>query len=131
LVVVAGRLHSGSVPLADFAMGGFALLACLSGLLCVVPCITRGRSCGADATNPVFFGDFDRISAGEYLGKIAGIMEEDCTLYRAHVLDLYNLGQVLQRKYRYLRYGYHILAAAISSPGITSENTPFPPWANW
>jgi pycsar effector protein len=113
LGVVVGNLHNGQVPLAGFVMGGFALLACLCALVCVVPHVTKRRQRQVNAANPFFFGDFDRISAEEYLASLAGVMREDSALYKTIALDLFHQGRVLERKCCYLRQSYQLFFAGL------------------
>jgi len=61
----------------------------------------------APGFNPLFFGDFTRLSYGEFLRTMEHTMSSASTAYEAQLREIYLLGTFLgQSKYRWLRLGY-------------------------
>lgn len=57
--------------------------------------------------NPLFFGDFTRMSQQHFEATMQEIMSDPSRTYGAQVRELYLLGTYLARKkYRFLRLGY-------------------------
>jgi len=64
--------------------------------------------------NPLFFGSFAQLNQDEYLEQMDNVMKSDAKVYETIILDIYNLGTVLQnKKYRFLTYSYRILLAGM------------------
>ena len=61
----------------------------------------------APGFNPLFFGDFTRMSQQHFEATMQEIMNDPSRTYGAQVRELYLLGTYLARKkYRFLRLGY-------------------------
>ncbi len=72
-----------------------------------------------ESFNPLFFGDYARLSKGRYLDEMSEIVRDDGAIYRAIVADIYDQGVYLVRaKYRYLRISYASFIAAFVAGGI-------------
>lgn len=57
--------------------------------------------------NPLFFGDFTRMTQDHFERTMEEIMSDPNRVYGAQVREMYLLGTFLaQKKYRFLRYGY-------------------------
>jgi hypothetical protein len=57
--------------------------------------------------NPLFFGDFTRLTQEQFESTMEGIMNDHSRTYGAQVRELYLLGTFLaKKKYRFLRLGY-------------------------
>jgi hypothetical protein len=71
--------------------------------------------------NPLFFGDFTRISQQQFESTMEEIMSDHNHTYAAQVRELYLLGTFLaKKKYRYLRFAYisFIIGLAASFAGF-------------
>lgn len=89
------------------------LLAVVFAALTTLPKFFRG---GAPASriapaaplfNPLFFGDFARLSYDEYLQTMERVMATSSTAYEVQLREIYLLGSFLAHsKYRWLRFGY-------------------------
>ncbi|MBC7902398.1 MAG: HD family phosphohydrolase, partial [Gemmatimonadaceae bacterium] len=70
-------------------------------------------------TNLLFFGNFHKMRLEEYQWGMKEMMKDSDYLYGSMIKDIYFLGVVLARKYRYLRISYTIfmfgLIVAISA----------------
>jgi predicted metal-dependent HD superfamily phosphohydrolase len=58
--------------------------------------------------NLLFFGNFTKLSLTDFEKGMHGIMREKNTLYDNMIMDIYYLGEVLERKYRLLRTSYTV-----------------------
>jgi predicted metal-dependent HD superfamily phosphohydrolase len=59
-------------------------------------------------TNLLFFGNFEKIPLDEFEWAISEMMKNRDLLYGALIKDLYFLGGILARKYRFLYFGYNV-----------------------
>lgn len=89
-------------------------------LLVVAPRVggTRIREPGQMA-NPFYFGMFTQVEQGSYVNYMLETLQHDLDARRMLLVDIYQIGRVLQRKYHLLRFSYGFLAlAAILSAGL-------------
>jgi len=120
----------------------FILMAvCLTCIIFAVfvttPKITSGRFTKEDIkqrkTNLLFFGNFFNMPLEDFQWGMGEMMNDKEYLYSSMVKDFYFLGQVLGRKYKYLRicykifmYGLIIAVLAYTIAIITYPNQPPP-----
>lgn len=105
---------------------GVCLGAIIFSVLATRPNVTSGRFTKEDIDNKkanlLFFGNFHRMTLEEYTWGMTEMMNNRDYLYGSMIKDIYFLGVVLARKYRYLRISYNIfmfgLVAAILAFGI-------------
>ena len=80
-------------------------------VLATRPNVTSGRFTDLDIrskkANLLFFGNFHQMTYQEYEEGMETIMENADYLYSNMIHDIYNLGVVLGRKYRLLRFAYN------------------------
>ncbi len=76
------------------------------------PNVTSGRFTRDDIknkrTNLLFFGNFHAMSVDDYEWSMKEMIKDADYLYGSLIKDIYYLGKVLGRKYRYLRIAYSI-----------------------
>lgn len=92
------------------------LLVCLSAIVYAIlatrPNITKGTFTEEDIKNKkvnlLFFGNFYNMSLPEYDWAMKEMMNDRDYLNSSMVKDIYFLGVVLARKYKYLRISYNI-----------------------
>ena len=90
------------------------LLGCLTSLVFAVlaarPRISRATISLEDArsgrANILFFGNFVAISQEDYVEGMQALMRDTDRVYLNMIRDIYNLGGVLERKFRLLRVSY-------------------------
>jgi predicted metal-dependent HD superfamily phosphohydrolase len=56
----------------------------------------------------LFFGNFAQLQLNEFVGRIEELKKEKNELYNSMSVDIYYLGSVLVKKYRYLSWSYNI-----------------------
>jgi predicted metal-dependent HD superfamily phosphohydrolase len=115
------------------------LAVCVSTLifatLATKPVVTSGTFTKADIeqkrANLLFFGNFYRMPLDDFQWGMTQMMNDREYLYGSMVRDIYSLGQVLGRKYRYLRISYNIfmygiIAAVLAFAGTILFSRPSP-----
>jgi len=108
------------------------LLVCLASMtfsiLATRPSVSGGRFTEEDIrnkkTNLLFFGNFFRMELEDYQRAMNQMMNDGEYLYDSMIKDVYYLGIVLAKKYRYLRISYTIfmwgLIVAVFAFAITA-----------
>lgn len=94
---------------------------CLSttifAILATRPNLTAGRFTRDDIankkTNLLFFGNFHAMSIEDYEWSMKEMMKDGDYLYGSLIKDIYYLGKVLGRKYKFLRIAYNVFMFGI------------------
>ncbi len=63
-----------------------------------------------EMSNPLYFGMFSQVSQRDYENYIQSHVSNNAEARRVLSVDIYQIGRVLQRKYRLLRFSYAFLA---------------------
>jgi predicted metal-dependent HD superfamily phosphohydrolase len=92
------------------------IAVCLSttvfAILATRPNLTAGRFTREEIkgkkTNLLFFGNFHAMSVEDYEWSMKEMMKDADYLYGSLIKDIYYLGKVLGKKYRFLRIAYNI-----------------------
>jgi len=98
------------------------IASCILALTCLIsitlsilatrPSINSGRFTEEDIrnkkTNLLFFGNFHRMQLSDYQWGVNQMIKDKEYLYNTMMMDIYYLGVVLAKKYRYLRIAYTI-----------------------
>jgi HD superfamily phosphodiesterase len=120
------------------------VISCLSAMIFAIlatrPSISGGRFTEDDIrhkrTNLLFFGNFFRMQMEEYQWGMNEMLKDKEYLYNSMIKDIYFLGVVLAKKYRFLRIAYTIFMfglvasvlgfaiAAITSEAMSATDTP-------
>ena len=111
--LAVGRSLSGDIawPLAILAL--FAFLSALCAAIAVMPSVRQKRA-GAAHGNRLFFGHFAERDEEEWMRDILAELHDDERVFRLMLHDVYQNGQVLQRrKYRYLGYAYRLFIVGL------------------
>jgi predicted metal-dependent HD superfamily phosphohydrolase len=81
-------------------------------ILATRPTVTSGRFAREDIqkkrTNLLFFGNFHSMDIDNYEWAMKEMMKDGDYLYGSLIKDIYYLGKVLGRKYKFLRISYNI-----------------------
>lgn len=108
------QLRSGRLvlPVAVLAVGVF--LAAVCAIMAVLPSVSRACGTVGPDDNMLFFGVFTSLEEAEFSERMMALVADDEALCRAMLRDMYQNGQVLQRrKYRYLGYAYRLFLAGV------------------
>jgi predicted metal-dependent HD superfamily phosphohydrolase len=91
---------------------GFCVTATIFAVLATRPNVSQGTFTREDIhhkkTNLLFFGNFHSMKLDDYDWAMKEMMADRDYLYGSMIKDIYYLGVVLAKKYRYLRLSYNI-----------------------
>ena len=111
--IAVGRSLTGEVawPLAILAL--FAFLSALCAAIAVMPSVGQPRNSAAPS-NRLFFGHFATRNEDEWTDEVLAELHDDERVFRLMLHDVYQNGQVLQRrKYRFLGYAYRLFVVGL------------------
>lgn len=110
--IAVSRAFAGHLPLSLGVLAGFAFLSSLCAVMAVMPSV--GRSKGPAGANRLFFGHFTARDEAEWTEDLLAQLHTDEGVFRTMMHDIYQNGQVLQRKkYRYLGYAYRLFVTGL------------------
>jgi hypothetical protein len=66
--------------------------------------VNKGLSDGKGSM--LFFGNYKDMNLDDYMEKMEDILNSNTAIYRHLVIDMYNYGQILSRKYKLLWLAY-------------------------
>jgi predicted metal-dependent HD superfamily phosphohydrolase len=96
---------------------GVCVLTIVFATLATKPKLTTGRFTRDDIeqkrANLLFFGNFYKMSYEDFEAGMHAMMNDADYLYGSMTRDFFNLGQVLGRKYFYLRIAYNVFMYGI------------------
>lgn len=93
------------------------VIAVVFATIATIPKITRGNLSREDIDNKMgnlmFFGNFYNMPLDDYTYGVKELMKDKDYLYSTMIRDLYFLGKVLNKKYKYLRFCYLIFVGGL------------------
>ena len=102
-------------PTAIFALS--TVISIVLSVLATRPNVTSGKFTKEDVANKkvnlLFFGNFHKMKRDDYHWGMNELMDNANFLYSSLIDDIYFLGVVLAKKYRFLRYSYNIFMYGI------------------
>ena len=105
--IAVGRSLAGDLPWPLAVLAVFAFLSSLCAATAIMPSIGKPR--GGGRRNKLFFGHFHDRDEDEWMDEVLADLHTDEAVFRLMMHDIYQNGQVLQRrKYRYLGYAYRL-----------------------
>ena len=112
--ITVGQASNGSLPLPLLVLACFSFLSAICAVMVVMPS-TRGPSVEIEKSNILFFGVFTQMREEEFTELVVERLAADESMFRTMLRDVYQNGQVLQRKkYRYLGYAYRLFLAGLT-----------------
>lgn len=86
-------------------------------IIALRPNVTKGKFTRTDIekknTNLLFFGNFHSMAREDFRWGMMEMLNDSDYLYSSLIDDIYFLGKVLGKKYRFLRYSYNIFMYGI------------------
>jgi hypothetical protein len=110
--------NSASLELPLWILTGFFTLSALFSLMVVAPRF-RNTAKKTDSENLLFFGTFAGMAKEEYIERLNGQLQNNEQARHLIMNDIYQIGQVLDKKYKNLRYSYASLALGIIGSVLT------------
>lgn len=106
--LVVSQSGHGPVALPLVILACFAFLSAICAVAVVMPTVKTSARPG-EGQNILFFGVFSQLSEEEFTDRVLGELGGEERLFRLMLRDVYQNGQVLQRKkYRFLSYAYRL-----------------------
>ncbi|GAB2770578.1 Pycsar system effector family protein [Salinimicrobium soli] len=117
LIPEIGAPENKSLTIPTLILVVFSVASIVGSILSTRPNVTSGEFTREQIKNRevnlLFFGNFHRMPYEQFEGAMNEIMEDHDFVYESLMKDLYNLGTVLDRKYRLLRITYTIFMVGI------------------
>ncbi|WP_231638977.1 Pycsar system effector family protein [Sphingomonas profundi] len=112
--ITIGQAKGGAgAPLPMLILGGFAFVSAVLAVLAILPA-THMKQRGP--INLLFFGSFSHLAQEDYIERVLDVLQDDETIYRTMVNDIYQNGRVLDRKkYRMLGYAYRVFLVGLTA----------------
>lgn len=117
-----------SLPASLIAFNLFGGPAAIFALMALSPRARGPAATGEAGYNPLIFSSFVQRSRDDYLREMCEIVQFDDRVYRAIFHDIHAAGQVLERKYRFLRYAYIVFFLGLVSAGAIFLFELLPRW---
>jgi hypothetical protein len=114
--IAVGQARNGVLPWSLAVLALFAFISALCAVFAVLPSVSSPDSARFDNDKPnkLFFGYFTHMDEDEWIEDILSQLHADETVFRIMLHDIYQHGQVLQRKkYRFLAYAYKSFIAGL------------------
>lgn len=110
--IAVSRSLVGDLPWSLVMLAIFAFLSNVFAVLAVLPSVGAAKH-GA-RSNLMFFGHFSELDEDDWMDSVLGHLHCDKTVYQIMLHDIYQNGQVLQRrKYRFLGYAYKVFIVGL------------------
>ncbi|NCP13774.1 MAG: hypothetical protein GW858_06360 [Sphingomonadales bacterium] len=120
--IAVGQARGGAVPWSLGVLALFAFVSAMFAVFAVLPSISTPEAAIRSGTRPnlLFFGTFTHMDEDVWTASVLEDLRADETVFRAMLHDVYQNGQVLQRKkYKYLAYAYKSFMAGLTLTAIT------------
>jgi len=115
--LVPGFGDNPNLILPTFLLLGVCIVAIIFATLSTRPQVSSGVFTREDIINKrsnlLFFGNFHGMDKDEYLWGMKEMLKDKDYLYDSMIKDLFYLGKVLARKYKYLRMCYNVFMYGI------------------
>jgi len=120
--IAVGQARGGTLPVSLGVLALFAFISAMCAVFAVLPSVSSPAAARLNdgKVNMLFFGTFTAMDEDEWTDGILAELRADETVFRAMLHDVYQNGQVLQRKkYKYLAYAYKSFMAGMCLTAIT------------
>lgn len=120
--ISVGQATNGALPWSLAVLALFAFISAMCAVFAVLPSISTPSSAKINDGKPnkLFFGYFTHMDEAEWTDSVLADLRADETVFRTMLHDVYQNGQVLQRKkYKYLAYAYKSFMAGLCLTAVT------------
>lgn len=120
--IAVGQARGGALPWSLGVLALFSFVSAMCAVFAVLPSVGRPEAAAREGARPnlLFFGTFTRMDEEMWTANVLEDLRTDETVFRAMLHDIYQNGQVLQRKkYRYLAYAYKSFMLGLTLTAIT------------
>ncbi|MFY7836329.1 MAG: Pycsar system effector family protein [Novosphingobium sp.] len=120
--ISVGQAKNGAMPWSLGVLALFAFVSAMCAVFTVLPSISGPKAAKLNDGKPnkLFFGYFTHMDEEEWVLSVLDDLRADETIFRTMLHDIYQNGQVLQRKkYRYLSIAYRSFMVGLCLTAIT------------
>lgn len=120
--IAVGQARGGSLPVSLAVLALFAFISAMCAVFAVLPSVSTPASAKLNdgVPNKLFFGYFTHMDEDFWAQSILDELRADETVFRTMLHDIYQNGQVLQRKkYKFLAYAYKSFMFGMCLTAIT------------
>lgn len=120
--IAVGQARGGEMPWSLAVLALFAFVSAMCAVFAVLPAVSTPTSAKLNDGKPnkLFFGYFTHMDEDAWADSVLAELHADETVFRTMLHDVYQNGQVLQRKkYRYLAYAYRSFMAGLVLTVVT------------
>ena len=115
--ISVGQASRQGVTTGILVLALFSFLSAMLAVFAILPSIASKPSANP---NILFFGTFTQMSEDEFADAVIAQLHTDEDVYRLMLRDIYQNGQVLQRKkYRFLGYAYRTFLVGLVITVVT------------
>ncbi|MEJ2458735.1 MAG: DUF5706 domain-containing protein [Novosphingobium sp.] len=112
--ITVGQAGESGLPLPLLVLSCFSFLSAVCAVMVVMPS-TRQPLLDVETSNILFFGVFTQMPEEEFTELVVERLATDEGMFRTMLRDVYQNGQVLQKKkYRYLGYAYRLFLLGLT-----------------
>ena len=102
--ISVGQASKQGLNIAIMMLALFSFISAMLAVYAILPSVSPKPSANP---NILFFGAFTQMKEDDFIDEVLTRLHSDDTVYRTMLRDIYQNGQVLQRKkYKYLGYAY-------------------------
>ncbi len=117
--IAVGQAGRGDFPLSLLVLAISAFLSALCAVAAIMPSVKPPPTMAGEE-NILFFGVFTQFSEEDFATRVLEKLGTDETVFRTMLRDIYQNGQVLQRKkYRFLGLAYRIFLTGLTLTLVT------------
>lgn len=120
--ITVGQARNGALPWSLGMLALFAFISAMCAVFAVLPSVSSPAAAKLNEgkANKLFFGTFTGLDEQEWTESVLAELHTDETLFRTMLHDIYQNGQVLQRKkYKFLAYAYKSFMFGMCLTAIT------------
>jgi Family of unknown function (DUF5706) len=120
--IAVGQARGGTLPVSLAVLALFAFISAMCAVFAVLPSVSSPAAARLNdgKANKLFFGTFTALDEDAWTDSVLADLRGDEALFRAMLHDIYQNGQVLQRKkYKYLAYAYKSFMFGMCLTAIT------------
>lgn len=120
--IAVGQARNGGLPWSLGVLALFSFISAMFAVFAVLPSVSSPKSAKLNDGKPnqLFFGYFTHMDEDAWADSILDELRADETVFRTMLRDVYQNGQVLQRKkYKFLAYAYKSFMAGLCLTALT------------
>jgi len=118
--IAVGQASRGELPAYLLILAFSAFISACCAVAAIMPAVKPPPAARPGTENVLFFGVFTQFSEAEFTDRVLGRLHTDEDVFRTMLRDIYQNGQVLQRKkYKFLGLAYRIFLGGLTLTLLT------------